>query len=250
MLLTTVALTGGQPVAASPVHEFSGAPTHIAAAGGGFVVVASTPKPSPSGPPDDWYRYHHWTDPSWPDPSRMTGEPSRPAGGHDWVPPTTPAYEPPPSTGWTATPGDPTDPAPGTPTGSATVTGPPYPTGSAGETDTPSPPRTAGAAPKTSSPPSGQHSQGGALPEPSTEDPLPRDPVVAGPDDDLGLGDTVDEPTPEPSATGRATAPPRAEPVETTPASEYQHTLVYSGAIGLTLAAVGLMMVGLRRRRW
>ena len=79
-----------------------------------------------------------------------------------------------------------------------------------------------------------------------------RDPLAAGPDDeDLGLGDTVDEPAPTPPPTTSAVAAPReVAEADTTPASGYHQTLIYSGLIGLALAAVGLMMVGMRRRRW
>ena len=83
-----------------------------------------------------------------------------------------------------------------------------------------------------------------------TGDPLPRDPLAAGPDgEDLGLGETVDQPTPTPTV-DTSVLPARAGPADTTPAGEYRHTLIYSGVIGLGLAAIGLTMVGLRRRRW
>ena len=172
----------------------------------------------------------------------------------------TPTTELSPSTGWTPTPDDPTDPAPGTPTGPPTTTGPVQdPTAPDEEPDSPTPPGTSstqppgtGLPPDTSGEDQPDGSQNGA-PSPATTDPPQRDPVAAGPDgEDLGLGETVDEPTPTPtpSADGSAAAPLRAAPVDPTPASEYRHTLIYSGVIGLALAAIGLTMVGLRRRRW
>jgi hypothetical protein len=247
----------------------------------GGIVPAASASPlfpgggSAGGPSDDWHLYNHWTDPSWPDPGQATGEqldpgveppragaplPARTAGGYSWEPPVTPTTEPSPPTGWTPSPDDPTDPAPGTPTGPPTTTGPVQdPTNPDEEPDSPTPPRTSSTAPPgTGVPPgtSGEDQPDGSqdgVPSPGTTDPLHRDPVAAGPDDgDLGLGETVDEPTPtpEPSASGRAPAPLRAAPADPAPAGEYQHTLIYSGMIGLALAAIGLTMVGLRRRRW
>lgn len=285
-----VGLSDGEPGGGSGLRG-PGGPTGSESAGGaiggrasdGGVVPASSASPSPGGgtaggPADDWHLYNHWTDPSWPDPGQATGErldpgrghtgggaplPARTAGGYGWEPPMTPTTEPAPSTGWTATPGDPTDPAPGSPTGAPTTSGPaPDPATPDEETDSPSPPGTSGTSPGSAGVP-GTPGEGqpdgsdgppsGAMPSPVTTDPLQRDPVAAGPGgEDLGLGETVDEPTPtpEPSATGRTQAPLRAEPVDPTPASEYQETLIYSGLIGLLLAAIGLTMVGLRRRRW
>jgi hypothetical protein len=84
-------------------------------------------------------------------------------------------------------------------------------------------------------------------------DPLRSDPVAGGPEDeDSGLGGTVEEPTPTPERTAskRAAAPVRAAPTDTTPASGYQKSLIYSGIIGIVLAAIGITMVGLRRRSW
>ncbi|BCB85890.1 hypothetical protein [Phytohabitans suffuscus] len=258
--------------------------------GGGIVPAASASPSTPSGaaagaPPDDWHLYHHWTDPSWPDHGQAAGEHFEPGaaaplpartggGGFGWEPPVTATADPRPSTSWTPTPADPTDPtdptdpAPGTPSGPPTVTAPPPdPPGPGGEPYTPTPSRTADAPlddppPYTDGPPSGLDPQdstdgsaSGVLPPPATRDPLQRDPVAAGPDgDDLGLGGTVDDPTPtptpEPFVTGRATAPLRAAQAQATPAGEYRHTLVYSGLVGLALAAIGLTMVGLRRRGW
>ncbi|WP_345512211.1 hypothetical protein [Phytohabitans houttuyneae] len=306
-----IAMSGGQPVGAAsdgrePASDSArladggpasapGGPTGGSAAGagserdgeGGVVPAASASPLSPTGgsaggPPDDWHRYNHWTDPSWPDPGQAAGErfdpeaqrpggaaplPARTAGGFGWEQPTTPTTEPTPSTGWTPTPGDPTDPPPGTPTDAPSTTDPPPdPTTPDEEPETPVPPPTSETPPGTSGAPGtpvetpgqGQPDglddpRTGALPAPTTTEPWPRDPVAAGPDDeDLGLGETVDEPTPtpEPSLTGGAAAPLRAQPVNPAPAAEYRETLVYSGLVGLVLAAIGLTMVGLRRRRW
>ncbi len=270
--------TGGQGGPAG--GERAGGPVSGPASDGdppgsdGGVVPAASASPSYSsggsagGPPDDWHHYHHWTDPSWPDPGQATGEriepddgwpragaplPARTAGGYSWEPPVTPTIDPSPSTGWTPTPGDPTDPtdpAPGTPTGSATTTAPaPDPAGPDDRPDTPTPPDSTGS--PGGDGPDGTNGPGtGAMP---TGDPLPRDPLAAGPDDDLGLGETVEQPTPTPEPTptrDTSVVPARAGTTDTTPAGEYRHTLIYSGMIGLALAAIGLTMVGLRRRRW
>ncbi|BCB80549.1 hypothetical protein Pflav_069590 [Phytohabitans flavus] len=47
-------------------------------------------------------------------------------------------------------------------------------------------------------------------------------------------------PTPELATAGQ----------DATPTSEYRRTLIYSGILGLVLAAIGLTMVGVRRRGW
>jgi len=236
---------------------------------GESVPAASPSANSPTGgsagaPPDDWHIYNHWTDPSWPDPDEgwpggRAPLPARSTGGFGWEPQTTPPVDPTPSTGWTQTPVDPADPAPGTPTDAPTATRPapdpaePDPPLPNQQTDDPTPPL------NTDAPP--EHQPGsrnddepriGAQPQPATTDPLQREPVAAGPDDeDLGLGEIVDEPTPtpEPAAMSEQSIPLRAQPTNPA-ANEYHQTLVYSGLVGLALAAIGLTMVGLRRRRW
>jgi hypothetical protein len=263
----------GAPTGGEPAGGTVGGQTSDGAPGG--VVPAASASPisvgdassggSAGGPPDDWHLYHHWADPSWPDPGQATGErpgagderprggapiPARTSGGYNWDPLGAPTTDAPPSTGWTPTPGDPADPAPGTPTGPPTATWPaPDPAEPYEQPGTStSPPTTGdGAAPGS---PGSPGQDGGEGPQP-TGDPHQRDPVAAGPDDDLGLGETVDEPTPTPEPTVSAQAVPvRAQPTDTAPASGYQQTLIYSGLVGLTLAAIGLTMVGLRRRRW
>lgn len=209
------------------------------------------------GPPDDWHQYHHWTDPSWPDQDEATGGhgsaplPARTAGGYAWDPPSTPPDDPPPPDGWAPTPGDPADPPAGTPTGSPTTAPAPDPAVPDEGTAAPSPPDTSGSPPDGTGVPPGHTQPNGAGPD--TGAPPPRDPVAAGPDgEDLGLGETVDDPTPtpEPTATPPAGTPAQVAAGDPTPASKYRHTLIYSGIIGLALAAIGLTMVGLRRRRW
>jgi hypothetical protein len=81
--------------------------------------------------------------------------------------------------------------------------------------------------------------------------------VAAGPDDpdlrdDLGVGDPVDQPspTPEPTDTPDPQPRPRAVAPDMSAANDYHQTLIFSGMLGLALAAIGLMMIGLRRRRW
>lgn len=267
-----VALTGGQRIDAWSIdgrevandsaigRASDGAPAGSDGPPGGLAPAASaSPSAGPSGvPPDDWHLYHHWTDPSWPDAGQATGEqpdlgdvraggatpiPAGTAGGNHSEPQATPTIDPTPPAGWTPTPGGPTDPAPGTPTGAPTITGPEE------EPGTPTPP--GGNAVPPGSP--GQDGTAGPRPSVSAGDPLGRDPVAAVPDDDLGLGETVDEPTPTPEPTagpGAGTVPLRVADPDTTPAGEYHQTLIYSGLVGLALAAIGLTMVGLRRRRW
>jgi hypothetical protein len=260
--------TGGEPAGGRVGGQASdGAPGEVvpaASAPPGFAGGAASGG-SAGGPPDDWHLYHHWADPSWPDPGQATGErlngrgerpragaplPARTSGGYSWEPPVTPTTDPTDSTGWTPSPGDPADPAPGTPTGPPTATWPaPDPAEPHEQPGTPASPPSAGDGTAPGAP--GQDQQDGADGPQPTGDPLQRDPVAAGPDDDLGLGDTVDEPppTPEPTASEQA-VPVRAAPADTAPASGYQQTLIYSGLVGLTLAAIGLTMVSLRRRRW
>jgi hypothetical protein len=239
-----------------------------------------SPGSAPTGgaagePPDDWHEYHHWTDPSWPDPGQATGEqddpgqaderqgggaplPAHTASAYGLEPPITPTTEPSPSNGGTPSPGEPGDQPSSTPpvTGSPTTTGPgPEAAGPDGEPDTPTAPGSTDGPPGSQGQgqPDGAASPQAGAPPTATEDPLQRDPVAAGPSGgDLGLGDTVDEPspTPEPGVTGGGSAPLKAAPANATPAGEYQQTLIYSGLIGLALAVTGLAMVGLRRRRW
>jgi hypothetical protein len=227
--------------------------TVVAGVAGAQPVVASSPDPrdpagssatgyqaSGSDPSGDWHRYHHWTDPTWPDPDQLAGTPTpeptpRPErSGYGWTSPRPPLTLPPSSDWFPPTESYPT--LTSTPTMATTST----------------PVR----------PPSTED-------EPGQEpDRVNRDPVAAAPDDQapsqqLDLGDPVEQPSPSPRPTVTATnstpdaptgsvAPIAARPVraDTAPTSGAQHTLVYSGMLGLALALIGLTMVGLRRRKW
>jgi hypothetical protein len=165
-----------------------------------------------------------------------------------------PATGAPPSAGWTRTPAvpvpgnsaDPPATTSGATTGPATSGGAPA---SPGESDMP--PASTGVPPPTSGEdrPDGSTGLRTGNPSPSTVDHSRREPVA---DDELRPGESVEEPTPvpEPSASGRAVAPLRPTPQDAEPAGAYQDTLVYSGVAGLVIAAVGLTVVGVRRRRW
>ncbi|WP_173077846.1 hypothetical protein [Phytohabitans rumicis] len=270
MVLTTLAIgvAGAQPVVASSPdpRDPTGSSASTTVAGGLGSRMGSQrsgPGQAPAGDPQqssDWHLYHHWTDPSWLDPGQLSGrpttgtptptpEPER-SGGYGWPPPPPPLT--PPSSGSWFPPTEsypPTTSPTATPTPSLTST--PSTMSPDAETSTPTPAATTG---------------GRQGPKP---DQANREPVAANPDDqapsrELGLGDPVDQPSvsPSPSPTPRptVTAPTAGTPDEplavlpvranTEPTSAAQHTLVYSGMLGLALAVIGLTMVGLRRRRW
>jgi hypothetical protein len=201
---------------------------------------ASSDGPSGAEGSSDWHLYNHWTDPSWPLPDQLRGH--EPGGapwptstsGYGWTPPVLPPGLPP-----TAPPtGLPTAPPTGLPPSASSPSADPP---SADVAETPEP----GAAPNVPRP--------GAPGSPApTGEPGARDPVAAGPQDpDLGLGDPVDPPSPTPlPATTTPVPPGQATPPILNAASDYQRTLIFSGALGLALAAIGFAMISVRRRRW
>ncbi|MEH1124659.1 hypothetical protein [Micromonospora sp. CPCC 206061] len=166
-------------------------------------------------PPADWQDHHHWDDP-WPPSPHPSGEESD-----------SPSPYPGPPTPIAPPPNGAEAPAAGL---GAPPAGPPIP--------------------GASSPASASTTPGGGVAGPI------RDPVAGGPGKPTtGLGDPVDPttsgPRPATPAVTPVVAPVRAAEEEDVGSSTaYRRSLVLSGLAGLVLAATGLTMVGIRRRRW